>query len=135
MKRTLTLVCTIVLFLLVPHSVLAQWTEGQEGQLVIRGGWLFDSVSDERRPNLGLVLQDGKIVEVDADVQQQVLSAANVIDLAETDTIVPGMIDLHAHYNLDLVDNGRVEEVIYNGIVFLANGVTSTWSAGTSTDE
>ena len=135
MKRTLTLVCTIVLFLLVPHSVLAQWTEGQEGQLVIRGGWLFDSVGDERRPNLGLVLQDGEIVEVDAGLQQQVLSTANVIDLAETDTIVPGMIDLHAHYNLDLVDNGRVEEVIYNGIVFLANGVTSTWSAGTSTDE
>ncbi len=41
-----------------------------------------------------------------------------------------GRIDLHAHYNLDLVDNGRVEEVIYNGIVFLANGVTSAWSAG-----
>ena len=40
------------------------------------------------------------------------------------------MIDLHAHYNLDLVDHGRVEEVVYNGIVFLANGVTSTWSAG-----
>ena len=40
------------------------------------------------------------------------------------------MIDLHAHYNLDLVDNGRVEEVVYNSIIFLANGVTSTWSAG-----
>ena len=113
-----------------PQLVFAQWTEGQEGQLVIRGGWLFDSVSDERRPNTGIVIQDGKIVEVDADVQQQVLSTANVIDLAETDTILPGMIDLHAHYNLDLVDNGRVEEVVYNGIVFLANGVTSTWSAG-----
>jgi len=104
--------------------------EGQEGQLVFRGGWLFDSVSDERRANTGIVIQNGKIVEVDADVQQQVLSTANVIDLAETDTILPGMIDLHAHYSLDLVDNGRVEEVVYNGIVFLANGVTSTWSAG-----
>jgi imidazolonepropionase-like amidohydrolase len=40
------------------------------------------------------------------------------------------MIDMHAHYNLDMVDKGRVEEVVYNGIVFLANGVTSTWSAG-----
>ena len=28
------------------------------------------------------------------------------------------MIDLHAHYNLDLVDAGRVEEVVYNGICF-----------------
>jgi imidazolonepropionase-like amidohydrolase len=130
MKSALSLVKTLVLLLLAPQLVLAQWAEGQEGQLVIRGGWLFDSVSDERRPNTGIVIQDGKIVEVDADVQQQVLSTANVIDLAETDTILPGMIDLHAHYNLDLVDNGRVEEVVYNGVVFLANGVTSTWSAG-----
>ncbi len=37
---------------------------------------------------------------------------------------------MHAHYNLDLIDKGRVEEVVYNGIVFLANGVTTTWSAG-----
>ena len=81
MKRSLTLISTAILALLAPQLVLAQWSEGQEGQLVIRGGWLFDSVSDERRPNLGLVLLDGKIVEVDADLQQQVLSAANVIDL------------------------------------------------------
>jgi len=130
MRRVLKLAGKIFLVLLVPQLALAQWTEAQEGQLVIRGGWLFDSVSDERRPNTGIVIRDGKIVEVDADVQQQVLSTANVIDLAESDTILPGMIDLHAHYNLDLVDNGRVEEVVYNGIIFLANGVTSTWSAG-----
>jgi hypothetical protein len=37
---------------------------------------------------------------------------------------------MHAHYNFDLVDLGRVEEMNYNGIIFLANGVTSTWSAG-----
>ena len=130
MNKTLKLVSKVILILLASQLALGEWSEGQEGQLVIRGGWLFDSVSDHRRPNTGIVIQDGKIVEVDADVQQQVLITANVIDLAETDTILPGMIDLHAHYNFDLVDNGRVEEVVYNGIVFLANGVTSTWSAG-----
>ena len=78
----------------------------------------------------GIVIRNGKIVEVDANVQQQAQNAANVIELQDSDTILPGMIDLHAHYNFDLVDNGRVEEVVYNGIVFLANGVTSTWSAG-----
>jgi imidazolonepropionase-like amidohydrolase len=128
MKRPLKSIGLLILF--TSQLALAQWTDEQEGQLVIRGGWLFDSVSDERRPNTGIVIRDGKIVEVDADVGQKVLSTANVIDLAETDTILPGMIDLHAHYNLDLVDKGRVEEVVYNGIVFLANGVTSTWSAG-----
>lgn len=116
--------------MLATQLVMAQRTEGQEGQLVIRGGWLFDSVSDKRRPNAGIVISDGKIVAVDAEVKQQVLNTAKVIDLADNDTVLPGMIDLHAHYNLDLVDKGRVEEVVYNGIVFLANGVTSTWSAG-----
>ena len=121
---------SIVLLLLASQLAFAQWAEGNGEQLVIRGGWLFDGVSNERRPNTGIVIQNGKITEVDADVQQQVLSDAHVVDLAETDTILPGMVDLHAHYNLDLVDKGRVEEVVYNGIVFLANGVTSTWSAG-----
>ena len=91
---------------------------------------MFDGKSDTRRRNSGIIIHDGKIVEVDADVQEQILAAAEVIDLQDSETILPGMIDLHAHYNFDLVDNGRVEEVIYNGIIFLANGVTSTWSAG-----
>ncbi len=120
---------TALIFLL-PAIVHAQWSEPDRGELVIRGGWLFDGVSDERRRNSGVIIRNGKISEVDADVRQQVSGAAKVIDLQDTDTILPGMIDLHAHFNLDLVDSGRVEEVVYNSIIFLANGVTSTWSAG-----
>ena len=130
MKRPLNLIACALLAMLPPAMLKAQWADTQQGELVIRGGWLFDGISDERRRNTGIVVRDGEIVAVDANVQEQVLSAANVLDLADADTILPGMIDLHAHYNLDLVDKGRVEEVVYNGIVFLANGVTSTWSAG-----
>lgn len=130
MARALNLAAGVLLVLCAPQLVLAQWSEGQGGDLVIRGGWLFDGVSDARRPNTGIVIRDGRIAAVDADLGQRVLGAAEVIDLDDGDTIVPGMIDLHAHYNLDLVDRGRVEEVVYNGMVFLANGVTSTWSAG-----
>jgi hypothetical protein len=121
MKRVLKLAGWMVPLLLAPQLALAQWTAGQEGQLVIRGGWLFDSVSDERRPNTGIVIQAGKFVEVDAAVQLQISRAAKVVDLAESDTILPGMFDLHAHYNLDLVDKGRVEEVVSNGIVFASS--------------
>jgi len=113
-----------------PLQALAQWSASGGESLLIRGGWLFDGVSDTRRPNTGIVIQNGRIVEVDADVQQHNWDAANVMDLQDSHTILPGMIDLHAHYNFDLVDSGRVEEVVHNGIVFLANGVTSTWSAG-----
>jgi len=119
-----------ILVLIAPAMTQAQWSDPEEGDLVIRGGWLFDGVSDTRRHNSGIVISNGKIIEVDADIERRILIAANVIDLQNSDTILPGMIDLHAHYNFDLVDSGRVEEVVYNGIIFLANGVTSTWSAG-----
>ena len=108
----------------------AQWSQAATGELIVRGGWLFDGVSESRRRNSGIVIRDGLFVEIDAELGDRIASADNVIDLTDSDTILPGMIDLHAHYNLDLVDNGRAEEVIYNGIIFLANGVTSTWSAG-----
>jgi len=126
--KKLLLMTTFICFLATTSN--AQWSEPSQGELVIRGGWLFDGISDDRRKNSGIVIRGGKIVAVDADLQDEVLSATTVIDLAESDTILPGMIDLHAHYNLDFVDKGRVEEVVNNGIIFLANGVTSTWSAG-----
>ena len=126
--RLTILIATLVV--IAPVSGFAQWTEREREDLIIHGGWIFDSVSDTRRRNSGIIVRGGKIAEVDADLGQRMMNAANVIELQESETIMPGMIDLHAHYNLDLVDSGRVEEVVYNGIVFLANGVTSTWSAG-----
>jgi imidazolonepropionase-like amidohydrolase len=121
--------CTALIFL-APHVAQAQWSKPEQGELFIQGGWLFDSVSDSRRRNSGILIRNGEIVEVDADTRKQRQSAATRIELEDFDTILPGMLDLHAHYNLDLVDKGRVEEVVYNGQLFLANGVTSTWSAG-----
>jgi imidazolonepropionase-like amidohydrolase len=119
-----------VLLGLTPAWVVSQENGAGADQLVIQGGWLFDGLSDTRRRNTGIVIRDGKIVSVDVEGEQQLLAGTSVIDLADTETIIPGLIDLHAHYNLDLVDKGRVEEVAYNGTIFLANGVTSTWSAG-----
>jgi imidazolonepropionase-like amidohydrolase len=120
----------LLCLILVPTAAHAQWSESSSDQIIIRGGWLFDSVSDTRRRNTGIVIRDGIFVEIDADLDERILTGANEIDLTDSETIMPGMIDLHAHYNFDLVDNGRAEEVVFNGIVFLANGVTSTWSAG-----
>ena len=119
-----------LILLLVFSTTYAQWSDAPSDEIVIRGGWLFDGISNTRRQNTGIVIRGGKIVEVDADLQGKVLTATSVVDLTDSETVLPGMIDLHAHYNFDLVDVGRVEEVVYNGIVFLANGVTSTWSAG-----
>jgi imidazolonepropionase-like amidohydrolase len=102
----------------------------QGDTVVIRGGWLFDGIDDARSRNAGIVIRQGRFVEVGADLAERSFPGARVIDLDDSATILPGMFDLHAHYNMDLVDEGRAEEVTYNAIIFLANGVTSTWSAG-----
>ena len=104
--------------------------DSPETPLLITGGWLFDGVSDLRRPNAGILVEHGVITAVDLADGARALPDARVMVLDDSDTILPGFFDLHAHYNFDLVDQGRVEEVVNNGLVFLANGVTSTWSAG-----
>ena len=126
----IALVIALGLLIATPPTVQAQWSKTNGGSLIIRGGWLFDAVSDTRRRNSGIVIRDGVIVEVDADIEEPTPADTKVIELLDSETILPGLIDLHAHYNLDLIDEGRVEEVVHNGTIFLANGVTSTWSAG-----
>ena len=121
---------TALILLSVSATAYSQWSEPPQEEIIIRGGWLFDGISNTRRQNTGIVIRQGKIVEVDANLEDKLLTTTSVIDLTDLETILPGMIDLHAHYNFDLVDVGRVEEVVNNGIIFLANGVTSTWSAG-----
>jgi len=126
-KQSVGLVLAVMLAAPLCQTVLAQWSAPIKNHVVITGGWLFDAIDGERKPNKGIVIRDGKIVrlEIPEDTGQ-----ARVIELGDEQTILPGMLDLHAHYNYDLVDKGRVEEVKYTGLVFLANGVTSTWPAG-----
>jgi imidazolonepropionase-like amidohydrolase len=56
-----------------------------------------------------------------------------VTHLDRDQTILPGLFDLHAHYAVDLFGGrggGRVDEYTANPLIFLANGVTSTFPAG-----
>ena len=104
-------ISTLIL-LLVSATAYSQWSEPPQEEIIIRGGWLFDGISNKRRQNTGIVIQQGKIVEVDANLKDKTIPTTNVIDLTDLETILPGMIDLHAHYNFDLVDEGRVEEAV-----------------------
>ena len=102
----------------------------QAGDIVITGGQLFDSVRDTLIPNSGIVVRRGIFLEVGANLAGRDVSAAQVVRLANDETILPGLFDLHAHYAVDLFGQGRVDEYTVNPIVFLANGVTSTFPAG-----
>jgi imidazolonepropionase-like amidohydrolase len=102
----------------------------QAGDIVFRGGLIFDAVGDQAVPNPALVVRNGAILEVGANLSGRDLSAARVIDLASTDCLLPGLFDLHAHYAMDLFGQGRLDEHDVNPVVFLANGVTSTFPGG-----
>jgi imidazolonepropionase-like amidohydrolase len=102
----------------------------QAGDVVLRGGLLFDSVGDTAVANTGLIVRNGTILEVSAALGGRDLSPARVVDLARDETILPGLFDLHAHYAMDLFGDGRLDETDVNPVIFLANGVTSTFPGG-----
>lgn len=98
----------------------------------IEGGWLVDVEAGERIPNPGVLISpDGRIARVGEDGTGAPDGVEpTLVELADGQTLLPGLIDLHAHYNMDLTGDGRVEETRYNPLVFLANGVTTTFPAG-----
>ena len=100
------------------------------GDVVITGGFLFDSVRDAVVPNTGIVVRSGIFQSVGTNLDGVDLAGANVVRLSQDDYVLPGLFDLHAHYAMDLFGQGRVDEYTVNPIVFLANGVTSTFPAG-----
>ncbi|HKV98969.1 MAG TPA: amidohydrolase family protein [Vicinamibacterales bacterium] len=102
----------------------------QAGDIVIAGGQLFDSVRDTVAPNTGIVVRNGVLLEVGATLDGRDLSQAQVVRLGADEYVLPGLFDLHAHYAVDLFGAGRVDEYTANPLIFLGNGVTSTFPAG-----
>jgi imidazolonepropionase-like amidohydrolase len=98
--------------------------------LLIRGGKLFDATSDQVRPNTGIAIANGRILAVDPDPTTTGLQSDRVIDLDDDRTVLPGFFNLHAHYNVELFGRERVEELEVQPVVYLANGVTSTFTCG-----
>src|SRR5206468_3828666 len=70
-------------------------------------------------------------VTSDAMAQNTAQNAARIAALRDDQYVLPGIFDVHAHYNMTLGPNGlRSDEWTYNPLIFLANGVTSTFPAG-----
>ena len=100
----------------------------REGDLAVVGGRLWDGTGDEARPNPGILIRNGTILSVgpiDTSVE-----GLETLRLDGRHFVMPGLFDLHAHYAVDLFGEGRVDEYTVNPVLFLANGVTSTFPAG-----
>ncbi|HEX5437218.1 MAG TPA: amidohydrolase family protein [Gemmatimonadaceae bacterium] len=98
--------------------------------VVVKGGWLFDAVSNNVRRNTGIIIVNGKLHEVDANLAGRAFPGAQVVTLDDDEYILPGIFDMHAHYNVNLFHRQRRDETIVQPVVYLANGVTSTFPAG-----
>lgn len=101
----------------------------QEHDIVVTGGWLFTATSNDRIHNPGILIRAGKFLRVGGDLS---VAAANAerVQLADSETIIPGLFDLHAHYAVELFGAGRKDETVAYPSLFLANGVTATFPAG-----
>ncbi|MGD8277238.1 MAG: amidohydrolase, partial [Gemmatimonadota bacterium] len=117
----------VVLIATLPLPVRARQATGPSGDLLIRGGWLFDATGDDVRRNEGILVRAGKLWDLRATDAPE---GARVIQLADDEYVLPGLFDLHAHYAVDLLGGGRVDEYAVYPILLLANGVTSTFPAG-----
>jgi imidazolonepropionase-like amidohydrolase len=101
---------------------------------------VFTGTGDAFERNRGIVIRDSVLVAMDeaeaaeagarAGTEAFDLEGARVIQLGDGDYVIPGMFDLHAHYAIDLLGNGRVDETTGYPRLFLGNGVTSTFPAG-----
>jgi imidazolonepropionase-like amidohydrolase len=99
--------------------------------VVIRGGWLFTATGNTVIRNRGILVVAGRLMAVDRAITPTEMAGARVIELQDTQYVLPGIFDVHAHYNMTLGANGlRSDEYTYNPLIFLANGVTSTFPAG-----
>jgi imidazolonepropionase-like amidohydrolase len=109
--------------------LLPRLAPAQERDIVVTGGWLFTATTNDRVRNPGILIRAGKILRVGGDLSIAAGDAQRV-QVADTETVVPGFFDLHAHYAMDLFNAGRKDETVAYPPLFIANGVTSTFPAG-----
>lgn len=116
-------------FLLIPASL-----EAQSADIYIKGGHYFDVESESMITNDGILIRGGRFYKVGAAPLSSEPNDYRVIELEEDEYILPGIVDIHAHYRMDAFGSDslrEIDEFKYNAMVYLANGVTSTFSNGT----
>ncbi|MCP4710395.1 MAG: amidohydrolase family protein [Planctomycetes bacterium] len=97
--------------------------------LIIRGGYFFDAVGDEVQKNEVMVIKSGRFFSFGELSEGLDPLAFEIVTLTDNDYILPGLFDMHAHYRVTF-NRKKWDETEVNPVLFLANGVTSTWPAG-----
>jgi imidazolonepropionase-like amidohydrolase len=129
-RGVVTVITMVAIMSMAASPAMAQSAQStpRAGDLVLLGGQLWDGTSDVARPNPGILIRNGTILHVGPI--ETLGSGAEAVLLDDDHFVMPGLFDLHAHYAVDLFGEGRVDEYTVNPVLFLANGVTSTFPAG-----
>ncbi|MFT4736400.1 MAG: imidazolonepropionase-like amidohydrolase [Cyclobacteriaceae bacterium] len=106
-----------VLILFVSVSAVSQ-------NLQINGGWVFDTNSKNFKKNAGVYIENGVFVADKAEA-----SDWQILNLTDDDYVLPGLIDLHAHYRVSY-NKKAFDDTVAMPKIFLANGITTTFPAG-----
>jgi imidazolonepropionase-like amidohydrolase len=96
------------LMILAALLLLSLRSTAQQGTIVLRAGTLLDGKGHALH-NVLIVVQDGKIVRVDANAKDQRDPAAAFYDLSRM-TVMPGWIDLHDHITWHFGPNGHIDD-------------------------
>ena len=101
----------------------------QPGDLLVTGGRWWPASGLAAAENPGILVRDGRILAIGIRAPSNTRGIEH-IQLPDVATVLPGLFDMHAHYAVDFFGDARVDETRVNPVLFLANGVTSTFPAG-----
>lgn len=113
--------------------VLVSSASAQSDPVYIKGGFYFDVHTEQMIENEGILVRGGRFYQVGQSPSKEKEGDYEVIELSEDEYVLPGIVDVHAHYRIDAFGSKGLEEIDefkYNALVYLANGVTSTFANG-----
>ena len=103
-----------------------------EGTIVLRGATVITMRGDEVLRNSEIVVRDNRIVSVGRNASEPIPAGATVLDLTGM-TIVPGFIDMHAHW-LN-IRRGILDTQNWNFLATLSYGITAGRDPQTFTND
>lgn len=125
--RRFPLLVILILFL------ISSAVYSQSDPVYLKGGSYFDVGKQQMIENEGILIRGGRFYEIGSSPSKKNISDYKVIELTDEEYVIPGIVDIHAHYRMDAFgseDGEEIDEFKFNALVYLANGVTSTFSNG-----
>ena len=121
--KHLTLTLAVVISWSVFRPTLLAQSQAAAPTLVIEGGTLIDGTGQAPVEGVAILIEGERIRQIARQGGLKAPAGAQVIQ-ARGKFIIPGLIDLHVHYNAPWLHK-----------LYLANGVTSVRDLGSATDK